>query len=218
MHDTRTMSGWSGLRLLAVALAACTLAACAPEGSSGGRIDSYRSTKADRESDRASIPALLEFSDRTAQQVVQTIMDADEIRNSKTKLVLELGLISNQTTTTPSGDFQQIQARVRGKLSESDLIRSRFLLVEGRGRMNAELDRVNGGGGNRDLLQNGSGGGGTAMYDPKITYVLTGDFFEMDRGDRRQYYFVFHLVNLATRVDVIPDAHYDLGQKTEHDD
>ena len=54
-------------------------------------------------------------------------------------------------------------------------------------------------------------GGGTAQYDPKITYVLQGDFFESDRGERRQYYFEFKLTNLATR-EIVFNKHFDLAQ------
>ncbi|MCX5658449.1 MAG: hypothetical protein NTW19_01850 [Planctomycetota bacterium] len=200
--------------LLLLASAGLLAAGCesVPRGESGGRIDPYRTTASDRASNSASIPAMMEFSDATVAALVQDLSEIDEIRNSPNKVVLELGSLANKTQT-PSTDFEQIQARVRGQLFQSKLIRSHFIIVEGRGRMNTELNRVNGGGsGNGDLLQEGSTtAGGTARYDPKITYVLQGDFYESNRGDRRQYYFEFKLTNLASREQVFL-KNFDLAQ------
>lgn len=212
MHDARPRTYRSVPALLALASAGLLAAGCenVPRGESGGRIDPYRTTASDRASNSASIPALMEFSDATAAALAQDLNEIDEIQALNTKAVLELGSLSNKTNT-PSSDFEQIQARVRGQIFQSKLIRQHFIIVEGRGRMNTELGRVNGGGGNGDLLQEGGSGGGTARYDPKNTYVLQGDFFESNRGDRRQYYFEFKLTNLASRVIVFQKS-FDLGQ------
>lgn len=212
MQDLRLRKCRSAMTWLALACAGLMAVGCesVPRGESGGRIDPYRSTPSDRASGKASIPALLEFSDAVAAALAQDLADIDEIQAGSTKAVLELGSIANKTQT-PTSDFEQIQARVRGQIFQSKLIRKHFILVEGRGRMNTELDRVNGGGGGGDLLQEGTAGGGTARYDPRSTYVLQGDFFESNRGARRQYYFEFKLTNLASRVIVFQKS-FDLGQ------
>ena len=193
---------------VAVAFLGC---ASAPDGSTGSRIDSYRTTDSDRDSSGASIPALLEYSDSVSAQMGQEISSIPDIENSPTRCVLELGSIDNKTNT-PTGDFEQIRARVRGQIFQSKLIKNRFMIVESRDRMDSELNRVQGDSGNKDLLQEGTGGSaGTAKYDPKITYVLQGDFYESDRGDRRQYYFEFKLTNLASR-EIVFNKSFDLAQ------
>ena len=172
------------------------------------RGDKARATG--RNSSGASLPALLEYSDTVSQALGQELTEIPDIEKAPTRCVLELGSINNQTNT-PTGDFEQIQARIRGQIFQSKLIKSRFMIVEGRGRMNNELGRVQGDSGRKDLLQDGSGPAGTAQYDPKITYVLQGDFHESDRGDRRQYYFEFKLTNLSTR-EIVFDKPFDLAQ------
>ncbi|MCC7191418.1 MAG: hypothetical protein IT444_01440 [Phycisphaeraceae bacterium] len=197
---------------LVAALAAIPLAGCQKNsGSTGGRIDPYRTTSADRLSDRASIPAMLEFGDTVAAQLAQQITDIDEIRNSPTKVVLELGSIDNHTAT-PSSDFEQLRNRVRGQLYQSRLMRKYFLIVENRQRMQAEYDRIVGPDGPPGGDSQPSDRGGVAGYDPRTTYVLQGDFFEMNRLDRRQYYFEFKLTNLVTR-EIVFSEHFDLGQQ-----
>lgn len=192
--------------LLACAAITCAMAVgCesppkVSQGNTGGRLDPYQSTGADRASGSALIPALLEFSDKTAQRLAADIAGIREITGSDTKVVLELGGINNQTRTS-TGDFELIQRRVRGQLLASRMLREHFLVVDNRVRMNLEQERV----------QADGEAGATAKYDPKITYVLLGDFFEANRGGRRQYYFEFTLTNLASRA-IVFHSDYDLGQ------
>ncbi len=83
-----------------------------PQGQSGGRIDPYRSTEADRESNQASIPALLEFCDVTAQRLAQDLCQIEELQapapgitpGITPKVTLELGDLYNKTRT-PSNDY-----------------------------------------------------------------------------------------------------------------
>ena len=186
--------------LCALTMSAAALGCSKPIGDTGGRIDPYRTTHSDEHSSRASIPALLEFGDRTSESLAQQISDIDAVRNASGKLVLELGSIDNHTST-PTSDFEQLRNRIRGQLFESRLLRDRFLFVEGRQRMEAEQERVS-----------GDNSAGVAKYDPAITYVLQGDFFESNRGDRRQYYMEFKLTNLASREIVFQET-FDLAQR-----
>lgn len=190
-----------GLRCAALVAAAITLAACqtTPTGNTGGRIDPYRSTDADRASTAASVPGLLEFSDQVAQQLAQDLAAITEIDTSEGKAVLELGDINNQTQT-PTGDYVLIQRRIRGHLFASDVVRDRFVVVEPRQRMDAERQRVAG--------DNTT----SARYPAEKTYVLSGDFFEARRDRVRRYYFTFKLVNLATR-QIVFLKDYDLAQQ-----
>jgi len=181
-----------------------------PKGDTGGRIDPYRTTESDRRSSRASIPAMLEFGDTVSASLAQEISQIDAVAAADSKLVLELGSIENHTST-PTSDFEQLRNRIRGQLFRSKLIKDHFMIVEGRQRMQAERDRVVG---DRegDLLQDGGGSRTVARYDPKLTYVLQGDFYESNRGARRQYYMEFKLTNLASREIVFQET-FDLAQR-----
>lgn len=170
-----------------------------PEGSTGGRIDPYRTTAADRMSGAASVPALLEFSDQTAAALARDICAIPELATVRGKPVLELGGINNQTGT-PTTDFEMMQRRVRGHLLSSTLVRNTFTIVADPQRMDHEMGRISG----QDA--------GSARYDPAQTFVLLGDFYEARRGNTRRYYFSFELTNLASRQTVF-HKDYDLGQQ-----
>ncbi len=207
MGMTRSHRLWRGWTL---ALAAAMLiGACASDpGPRGGRIDSYEETSADRRSDRASIQAMLEFCDITAERLALEIADLARIAEAEHRLLLELGTIDNQTRTTPTSDFEQIQRRLRSRLINSDVMRNHFVIVEDLDRVGRELDRV--GAGDGDLLQEGRATGGT-RYNPEDTYTLTGDFYEQVRGGRRQYWFEFRLTHLGSR-EIVLSSDFDLAQ------
>src|SRR4029079_19795333 len=77
-----------------LALASFTLVLGACESTkSGGRIDPYKTTESDRQSGKASIPSMLEFSDQVGESLAQEIGEIDEIQGLKEKVVLELGSI-----------------------------------------------------------------------------------------------------------------------------
>lgn len=173
-----------------------------PKGETGGRIDPYRTTRSDQRSSRASIPAMLEFGDTVSASLAQEISELDAVASADGKLVLELGSIENHTGT-PTTDFEQLRNRIRGQLFRSKLVKEHFLIVESRQRMQKERDRVVG---------DGEGDPPVARYDPAITYVLQGDFYESNRGSRRQYYMEFKLTNLASREIVFQES-FDLGQQ-----
>lgn len=168
-------------------------------GDSGGRTDPYGSTDADRNSNQASFPALLEFSDQVAAQLVQDLMKIPGIRESETQVILELGGISNKTRT-PSTDFEIIQRRVRNQLLKSDYVLKNVAIVENRQRLDREIDRI------------ANDQEGTNIYDPSSTYVLLGDFMEANRGGKRYYYFDFTLTELKSRR-VVFNEDYDLAQQ-----
>jgi hypothetical protein len=176
-------------------------------GATGGRIDPYRSTPADVVSSGASMPALMEFCDQTAEAFAQDLAEVPEIRDAPSRVVLEVGSLRNETRT-PTGNFEQIQARLIGAIFDSELIQRYCMVVEAGDRMDAELERINGPGATVSLDDLD---GRTARYDPHVIYVLQGDFFESGRDHVRRYYFEFKLVNLASRARVLQET-YDLGQ------
>ena len=165
-------------------------------------MDIYRSTAADVASPAVSAPELWAYSDQVAEALVRDLTNIDRIRSAPTRVALELGDLRNKTNT-PTTDFEAIQHRIRGKLMRSKIIRDQFIVVEDPHRMDREKTRVSG---------EDAGATSTARYDPQVTYLLMGDFFESRRGPTRRYYFEFKLTNLASR-EIIFNENYDLAQR-----
>lgn len=200
-----------GASLMLVGLAAAP--GCTPSaGDSGGRIDPYQTTRDDRRNDKINLPALLEFGDKAAEQLARDLKDIDEIESRQTRAILEIGTIVNKTRT-PTQDFEQMQIRLRNKIRNSALVRDRFKIVESGARSDVEKRRTEGPG-PEDLLQEGTGSGGTDRYAAKDTYVLQGDFYEAKRNDRSQYYLNFQLTNVQSR-EIVYNHDFDLGQVHE---
>ncbi|MBI1337285.1 MAG: hypothetical protein GC164_10030 [Phycisphaera sp.] len=203
------MTAWA-LALSAIALAAgCT---SAPRGDSGGRIDPYETTQADRNSGYISLPALLEATDTAAEQLAGDIVDV--LAGANSRKVLEVGTINNMTST-PSNDFRMIVTRLKAKLRSSPVIRNNLMFVESRSRVDNDLQRLNGGGGdNGDILQETgpNTGSGSATYNPQDMVILYGEFMEASRGSRRTYFYEFKLVNPTTREEIWAKS-YDLSLK-----
>ncbi|MCB1281936.1 MAG: hypothetical protein KDB18_10475 [Salinibacterium sp.] len=174
-------------------------------GESGGRINPYSTTAADRASGQASAPALWEFSDQVAESLAQRIAGIPEIAQSPDRVVVELGNLSNGTDT-PTQDFELIQRRLRSKLLTSDVVANRVRFVESIDDMDAEYRRV-------QATNNNGMNPLTDRYDPRSIYVLRGDFLESSRrgGETRRYFFEFRLTNLQTRTIVFNDS-FDLAQ------
>ncbi len=101
------------LTILAISLSSC--ATPPPGGSTGGRVDPFRTTKGDRWSNAASMPALLEFSDQVTDMLAVELCDVAEVKATPTKKVLYLGDIRN-VSRTANNDFVIIQRRVRDRL------------------------------------------------------------------------------------------------------
>lgn len=194
-----------GAAMLAVCMGACESNPPRREtGDSGGRINPYATTSADRSSSAANAASLWEFSDQVADALAARIGQIPEIRDSAYKVVIELGDIENMTNT-PRQDFELIQRRLRGRLLTSDTVTANARFVEGARTMDREKERVQAGGG---------AGGMTDRYDEHQTYVLRGSFYESTRGGGRvsRYYFEFNLVNLQSR-DIVFNESFDLAQQ-----
>ncbi len=188
----------------AILLVGCETTPRTSVGDSGGRINPYSSTPADRASGAANAGALWEFSDQVAESLVRRLNSIPEITQSPSRVVVELGNISN-ATDTPTQDFELIQRRLRSKLLQSDIATSRLLFVESVDDMEAEFRRIQPAG--SDFSP------GTDRYDARATYVLRGDFLESSRrgGETRRYFFEFRLTNLQSRAIVFNDS-FDLAQ------
>ncbi len=87
----------STARFLGKAMAAAAILAAAAAigcesanpGTTGGRIDPYRTTEHDRGSHAVSLPALLEFCDTTAQALARDLVEMPEITDTEYQVALE---------------------------------------------------------------------------------------------------------------------------------
>jgi len=205
LRRARGACALAGAAMLAACVAACESNPPRREtGDSGGRINPYATTSADRSSSAANAASLWEFSDQVADALAARIAQIPEVRDAPYKVVVELGDIENMTNT-PRQDFELIQRRLRGRLLTSDTVTAKARFVEGARTMDREKERVQAGGG---------AGGMTDRYDERLTYVLRGSFYESTRGGGQvsRYYFEFNLVNLQSR-DIVFNESFDLAQQ-----
>ena len=186
--------------ILLVGLLVATSAGCRLDtGSSGGRVPPYDPDGPGQK--EINMTVAYEFCDIVAERLAQNLAELPAVKTAQTRLVLELGDIRNKTDT-PETDFEMIQKRVQGQLTGSDLVQASFMVVSGPNRMDAENQRINGG----TPFQSQA-----SRYDPKISYVLLGDFYESVRAGRKRFLLQFTLTNLATREIVFQET-YDHAQ------
>ena len=204
--STRSLTRLVGLGFLLVAM---SVTACdsPPKTSTGGRLRVDETTQADLNSNQMNTPDLFAFGTQAGESLAMQVSQIPEIENSPTRVVIELGTITNKTTTTPSRDFEMIQHRLRQAIQSSRYLTDRAMVVERRVLMERETSDIMGEDKTVDLLQEGGGGSsGPARHDPALTYVLQGEFYETNRGNVRTYWFSFQLTNLKSRAIVWSDA------------
>jgi len=205
------------LVLLVALLSGCNSTPPAPVGSHSGRVDPRDTGRYEASAPGGNLAALLELTDKTAESLARDIHDIPEFNNPDHQVILAMGSIHNHTTSTPGQDFALMQARLRGQLFKSKLIRrNRILFVESVDRARAEFERNNptpppapqaprvdvGDGAGRVAPQPVAG---PNIYDPNFTYVLQGDFFESVRGGKSLYFYSFKITNLQTRITVFEE-------------
>ncbi len=150
----------------------------------------------------ADTVTLTDFSNRVSQALAMRISSIDEIKNSPTKVVVQLGGIDNRTRT-PTNDYEQIRRRVFAGLVNSDYVRRYADIVESPEILDAQRAR----------LVNNQGGGTAGRYDPNLVYVLQGYFGEQVRlgGGVSNYYLEMSLTNLNTGRMLFTET-YDFKQ------
>jgi hypothetical protein len=185
--------------LLLVSLLWVLATGCLNAGRSGGRASVYDSDRPGQE--QLNMAVAYEFCDAVAERLGRDLANLPVVRAAETRLVLELGGIENHTAT-PDTDFELIQKRVQGQLTRSSLVQAHFMIVSKPRRMDAEHRRIMGSTPFRSQAD---------RYDPRITYVLLGDFYESSRADRKRFLLQFTLSNLATREVTLQET-YDHAQ------
>lgn len=181
-------------------------------GDTGGRLDPYATGDDEIKRGNVSMPALLQFSDEAAEQLIYDLNDLPRIAQSDTRVVLELGDILNKTRSS-TVDFEIVQRRLRSKLLNSGVATDNMLIVEDRRRMDRELERLVGPN-QSDILQQNPTPAGTAIYDPNDIYVLQGDFLQSRRSGVDRFLFEFKLTHLASR-QIVFNKDYLLAQERD---
>ena len=186
---------------LVLGLTGCGQTTAPPPGNSGGRIDPYRQTNADRYSRAASSVTLLEFADQVTEALAYRIANIPEIAQNPNPVAIELGAITNETLTRTS-EFEAIRRRIFLNMTNSDFVRSgRARIYEQPEIMDEQAERFASG------TRTYGSGPITARYRLEDTFLLQGTFHELTRleGQQSTYMFDVTLVNLASRQIVFAE-------------
>lgn len=190
-----------------VLIAAGVLAGCnaPPRGENTRRVDASETTKAEARSPQVQPAALVEFSDQVSQQLVADMIALPEF-NSGQRVNVVFGDIVNKTMIVPTMDFEAFRSRIRQKLVNSNVARSRVRWIESRAKME-EL---------RQLELGGTEGasGSTTPLNPGMTYFLNGEMYRVDRGDQavNLYMMSFNLSNAQSREMIWTNTPYEIKQ------
>lgn len=202
------VAGVSG-RLLALGVAgfvAGSTIGCQSPARPSDRSDPYARPGDGALNDPAVSPrTLIEFTDQVSQALADRIPQSPEITGSPQKVVIAVGAITNRTRT-PSSDFLAIRSKLFTNLFNSGVSRHAVIL-ETIETMDEQVNRY-AQTGPPDRLDEGSAGyGSSARYDPAITYILNGEFGEINRDAGRDVTYIFNwrLVNLKTSALVFAE-------------
>jgi len=174
-----------------------------PRGSDTGRIDTSRTTQAERNDPRILPVGLMEFSDQVAQQFAQDLADLPEIGMGGVRSTVILGDINNKTQIVSSDEFEMARSRIRNSLLSSKYVRGKVSWVENRARLASLAAREGVGTVNNPA--------GPNSYDPRQTYTVNMDVYRIGRGPVNQYYVEAMLVSFATN-EIIFSNRYEIKQ------
>lgn len=198
----------STIVMLTLALAA-GMGACQATGPSGrqtGHVDPYETVKGTDRDRAVSEVTLLEFADQVTATMAERIPQVGDIKSAPNKVVIAVGDITNRTAT-PTSDFVTIRSQIFTDLVNSSVTQVADVLetlevMEQQMARYAPQQRPN------RLDERTQPTRGAARYAPEETYILNGEFGEINRGaDGRSSTYVFNcrLVNLATSKVVYAD-------------
>ena len=190
-------------RLVALTMLSAVLASLGCSGPRG-RVDPYETTRAEKGSSQVLPVALLEFADQVPERLTQDLYDLPMIRENTGRVLVLLGDFDNRTRNVPTSDFELAAQRIRNRLINSELASGKLRFTEKRRRIERLADE--------EMVQNADGTPvGAPAYDAATTYVLTGDFDRLNRGDTNLYYMQFQLVNAGNNEIVFSDS-YEVKQ------
>lgn len=189
----RTASGLGLARTIRAAIvapifivAALGLGACsAPQGDSGGVIDTRERTRVDRRSTMADSVSLDEFADSVSQQLAMDVSQISRLRTAANKGVIEIGSLENKTRT-PLSDFQGVQRKVFVSLVNSEPVRNVAMVVERSRRVDRDIEEIRGDKRPDMFDDKPQNTDRRAQYQLGDTYILNGTFYERVRGDKGQ--------------------------------
>jgi hypothetical protein len=191
---------------LAAVLGACT----PPTGSTGGRVDPTRTTRAEAGSAQVLPASLFEFSDKVAQQLAADMKQVPAL-NGEFRQTVVFGNLVNKTGVVPTSDFEAFRTRVRGSLMQSQNVLKNVRFVENKANVDANIRRETGR--SADLLGEGRRNE-RAELDPANTYFLDGEMYRVDRGQAsvNLYMLSYTLTNMASGEIIWQNAPYEVKQ------
>lgn len=184
----------------AVGVVGAALAAggCAtpPAGSSGGRIEPTRTTRAEEGSRLPSTTELTEFSDSVTQQLVGDLAQVPEFNQSRGTIVF--GDIVNNTGIVPTTDFEAFRTKIRTQLMSTSVAKDRFRFVENRQRYE-DLRKRELGGSDVTPEDRSKAPAGARIANDQNTYLLNGEMYRIARGGEtvNLYAMSFNLMRLS---------------------
>jgi len=189
--------------IVPAATLALLLASCAPpKGEQTRRVETNDTTRAERQSAEIQPAALAEFSDQVAQQLTADLIALPEF-NQGGRVNVVFGDISNRTGIVSTTDFEAFRVRVRQKLINSPVARTRIRWIESRAKM-------------EELRQRESVGqpGGADLLAPERTFFLNGEMFRVVRQpDQVNLYMLsFKLTNAQSLEIVWENVPYEVKQ------
>ncbi|MCK6478117.1 MAG: hypothetical protein L6Q35_14955 [Phycisphaerales bacterium] len=211
----RSMSSCSVRKLACVASLVGLSAAGCQTARPNDRADPYARPGDAALNDPAVSPrTLLEFTDQVTARLADKIPAIPEISNAPQKVVIAVGAITNRTQT-PSNDFVTVRSKIFSDLVNST-VAQHAMIVETLEVMDEQAARYAQPGGPDRLDEGRYGAGGSARYDPAITYILNGEFGEISRAAGRDstYIFNWRLVNLKTSAVVFADRYQSTQTRT----
>jgi hypothetical protein len=194
---------------IAMVLGLAGLTACnqGPSGRQGGNVDPYEQVRGTSRDRAVNDVTLLEFTDQVSQALAMRIPTVPDIKNSPTKPVIAVGAITNRTNT-PTSDFAAVRSLLFTNMVNSTVAQQADIL-DTLEVMDEQMARYAQPGAANRMDERGATVPTSARYDPRITYILNGEFSEISRGENGRsstYIFNWRLVNLGTSKTVVADS------------
>ncbi len=168
-----------------------------------GRVEIGQTTKAERKSSRVQPAALIEFSDQVPRDLLQDLGVSPKLAGVDRPIVVLMGDLNNQTTRVGTEEFELVQSRIRSNLINSSA-QSQFVFLERRARVSRLAER-------EGVVNESTGTSQRAQLVGEATYLLSGDFYSVTRGDTNLYYMEFQLVNIAS-TELVFSNKYEIKQ------
>jgi len=168
-----------------------------------GRIEVGQTTRAERESGLIQPTALIEFSDQVPRALIQDLRSSPRLAKIDGPIVVLMGDLNNQTGMVGTDEFEMVASRIRSNLINSSA--DQLVFLERRARVARVAER-------EGVVNAETGTAERADLSAATTYLLSGDFYLVNRGNTNLYYMEFMLVHTET-TELVFSEKYDVKQQ-----